>query len=693
MNKKGFVRAVSCACWFSFCATAFAQQGDWQPTLVKPEGVRGPGDPIQLLLPKLPVTVLQSIALELDDVDVTGLVSTPDGEHASFTPPQPLAYGEHSLRLIEYAPDGNIIERGVWTIDVRKSAAFREASLQSNMTVNLQRRIADENLAQPEPSMNHADGAVQLQGAIADKGWRGSAYIDMLGNSQSELMPRRDDKIDMGQFLLTGETGAVSAQVGDQLVGPDSLIMQKFVRRGVSAGLRSQQGDSSVVGFSVRTSGITGFQQGLGIGEGDNRTDGVVITSRPISADRDALVLWATYLTSQGASQAGTAGAGIAGDPTATSGTAASLAADSQLLNKRLRLRGEIAKTRFDFDGAGRDTDFDGVVDSDLPPESSRAHTALVAYTPWHDKLLDGKPLAVNFGVENRRIGTFFRSAASPAGIADRDLLRAFTNLNWSGLDLQLSTARETDNVDKQELLPRTETRQHFVAASYAPQINLVPASAGEQPSLPWYGQPSFSASWLGMNQDVTHAVTGFETGALRSAGSTTLGAIFNYSSWNWGVNHSLATTDDLRGFSSDLRVRTTQLNAGFRVGTALTLTPTLQVSDTEELDPPAGFIERSTKTTTARLSLNYLFSDTLYATLAYGRNKLKITDGSVDSTTDDIDGNLSWIAVRPIVMRPGVTFSLAGSYREKADSIVPVVNQPIYQIFLKAAIGWSPSF
>lgn len=695
MNKKKFfVRAASCAYWLALCAPSFAQPAVWQPTLLEPEGqIRGPSDAIRLLLPALPVAILQNIALELDEVDVTGLVSTADGRHAVFTPPQPLAFGEHSLRLIEYAVDGDIIERGAWTLDVRKTAAFRDASLESNVTVNGVTRVADESLLQPEPSRNHANGAAQIQGAVAGDGWRTGAYIDLLSNSRRDLMPRQDEKIDMGQFLLMGEAGPVIAQAGDHTVGPESLVMQSFNRRGVSAGLRSQESSASLVAFSMRTQDIVGFQQGFGVSDDANRTDGVVVTTRPLAADRDALVLWATHVSGEGPDQAGDAGSGIVGDPTITKGDASSLAADSQLFNRHVRLRGEISRTRFDFDGAGRDTDLDGVVDSDLPEESSRAHTALIAYTPWHDKQVSGKPLALNLGVENRRIGTYFRSPANPAGIADRDVLRAFTNLNWSGIDVQLSSARETDNVEDQPLLPQTETRQNFVATTYTPQIDLAPLDAGQAPSLPWFGQPSFSATWLDMDQDVTRAAAGLVAGALRAANSTTLGAAFNYRNWNWAINHSIVDTDEFSGFSPDTHASTTQLNAGVRIGAKLTLTPSFQRSDVEERDVPAGFTERDTETTTAGLSVGYFFTENLAAAVNYSRNRQKITDDSENWVTNDVTGNINWTAVRPVGMRPGLTLALEGSYQDQADRLDPIADRDTYQVFMKAAIGWSPRF
>ena len=84
-------------------------------------------------------------------MDVTATVVR-QGNQIVFTPPQPLSFGDHLLRLVEHGADGSITERGLWKISVPKTAAFREASLQGNVTINLVRRVADKNLVSPCPT-------------------------------------------------------------------------------------------------------------------------------------------------------------------------------------------------------------------------------------------------------------------------------------------------------------------------------------------------------------------------------------------------------------------------------------------------------------------------------------------------------------------------------------------------------------
>src|SRR5688572_24851674 len=228
MKKKVVTRAVLGACLLQLVTLSANAQTDWTPQLVPAaSGARSPAEAIRIRLPaNLSAAVLERLTLELDDFDVTALVSR-EGADAVFTPPQPLPFGPHTLRLVEYAPDGTIIERGMWEFEIRKAALFREAEGRIASTLNITQRIADDDLTQPTPKKNQANGAAQLAGTVADSNWRLKGNMDLLYNSQEQLTPRQKDQLDMGRFLLQGELGAASAQAGHHAVAPDSLIMQK----------------------------------------------------------------------------------------------------------------------------------------------------------------------------------------------------------------------------------------------------------------------------------------------------------------------------------------------------------------------------------------------------------------------------------------------------------------------------------
>ncbi len=650
-----------------------APASDWQPSLVIPSsGIFGPSETIRITLPPLPADTLQHLALELDDIDVTSLVSM-QGNQAAVTPTQPLAWGRHKLRLVEYTADGGIIERGVWTLEVRQSTHFREAGMKANVTLNGSYRVADNHLVDP-PANAQSNGAAHVEGTVANDGWRVSGNADVLYNSQALLMPRQKQEADLGTFLLTGNAGPLTVNAGHQAIAPDSLIMQGFNRRGVSATLASADTGASITGFGLHTEDIVGAQQGLGIGDTGNRVDGITASARPISSNRDALLVSATYLSGEGPNQVGAA---AGGDPTATGGRAASLSADGNMLDKRVRLRGEYAATQFDFDGNN----------SGNPAQSDHAYAALAQFAPWRQKVVGGQPMAVDLGVENRRIGTFFRSPANPFGVADRQATRGYASLNWSGLNAQLSLGHETDNVDDLALLPRTETTQGVVSLNYTPL--QLPGPDGQLPAPSWYGQPTYSMTYVNVDQGVEKASADLASGALHATRNLSLSAAFNYTTWNWSLAQTLGKDDDLKHIGPDTENHLTQLSANMRFGDKLSLGPTAQFNRAINKDDSS--LDSVTKT--LGLNLGYAFSQRVNANLSYNFNHQYVKDGSSDLKTKDITESLSWLVQPAQGLKPGITLSLDGLYHSADDRVVASNNLNNYQVFLKGAVSWQPGY
>jgi hypothetical protein len=677
MKKKAVARAVLGACLLQLAAIPVSYSADWQPQLVLPaSGARGPSDPIRIRLPAAALAVLDRLTLELDDFDVTALV-TREGNDAVFTSPQPLPFGPHTLRLIENAPDGSIAERGVWEFDIRKTAMFREAEGRISSTLNIVQRIADDDLPQPEPKRTQGNGAAQLSGVIGDEGWRIKSNMDLLYNSQKALTPRQKDQLDMGRFLIQGEAGPVSAQAGHHSVAPDSLIMQAFNRRGVSLKGGRDTDYVNATAFMLRTQDIVGFQEGFGIGDANNRVDGATIVGRPFG---DTLILSAMYLTGEGPSQSGAIGTGVAGDTLSTGGRAANVVADSRLLDKSLRLRGEYAKSEYDFDG----------LNTGNAEEKDNAYSALATYTPWKNKVANGAPMALQVGIENKEIGTFFKSPANPIGVTDRKATRGFGSFGWGGFNLQTSLGYETDNVNDIALLPRTESVQTVLSMTYTPTLNLAPsADPSQPPALPWFGQPTFGMTYLGLDQDVTKAGAGLSEGAFHETQNLTAIASFTYQTWMWSANHSIGKDTDFTNVADDTETSTTQLAASVRVGEKLTIGPSVQFSQVDNITTPS----LSSETYTALLNVGYIFTQRVNANVSYSVNRQKVDNNSVDTRSHDLIGALNWIVTPAQGMQPGFTVSLEGQYHDVDDRVITTNNQNNYQIFLKGSLSWMPVF
>ena len=655
-----------------------AQQAQWTPELLQSAAkTREPSEPLRIRLAKVPAKTLELLTLELDEIDVTSMV-TRDGDVVVFAPPQPLTYGEHQLRLVEHGGDGSINERGQWSFELRKSALFRDAQVNGSVVVNENYRIYDKGFTDPEPARGHADGYGQFYGAAENENWRISGMLSFIANQQSQMMPRQKGHLDLGQFMVAADSGLFGFKVGDHSVGPDSLVLQSFNRRGISVSATAPGNNASVTGFSMHTTPLAGAVNALGMSDSSNRVSGVVASVQPIAGDAEALALMGTYVSGGSESQTG---ASVIGGSDSSNGSASSIVADSNLMQQRLRLRGEYAKSSYDFDGRV----------GDLAALDGHAYSGLVNYVPWHDKMVFEQPFIFNMGLEKKLISSYFRSPSNPGAISDRNMVRAFTGVNWYGLDVQANAGRETDNVDNNPLIPVAASRQRNGALTYSPMANYMPQANGQPPEPPWYGQPSYSASFMSLNREFVQLNGEAVSQPFHSFYRSVVGANFQYAKWNWGINH-IRTRD--RGYDFDMtpltRSGSTQLLGSFRFFEQLTVGMNATYDNTDNVD--AGI---QTNGVGGGLNLAYPFTDTLNSSLSYTVRHGWSTNGSNDSVTSDTNAGLSWVVNAAHGAKPGVTLGLAGIYHnasnKSAISMQPEVST--YQVFLSLSMGWSPSY
>lgn len=666
---------VLSSCWPPLAVAS----DDWQPQLVDQHEIRRPDSPITLQLPALPVEVLQNLALELDGIDVTAFVTTQDGRTITVKLPQPLSYARHQLRLVEYARSGDIIERGNWTLDVRRNDWFREASANAQVTVNSQYRFDEKNLAEPLIDEWQHDGSARLEAHVANDGWRSDAWLELVGNHQEALMPREDGKIDLAWFLLTTEQGPWFANVGHQQLGTSNLVMQDFQRRGVALGARTDSTEVNL--FSLQTEDISGFQNGLGVSNDDNRTDGVSITAQPFSANSEQLTLNATWLDGKGPTYSGTT---TVGDPIVSEGSAASISADSLLLARSVRLRGEYAISDHDLDADGADYDNDGIIDSNLDAEKDVAWAMLAAWYPLQGKTFRDKPVGANIGVEKKRIGTWFRSPANPYAVSDRDLIQGFAGVNWGGLQTQLSGGRETDNLEDDALLPESRLRQYSALLNYSASTQF---DDNGQPIMAWYGIPAFGISHIATDQDIVRASPLVAEGALRATRASSASAYFNYLNWSWSLASTLSDERDLTNTTSDVSNLTHQLAASWRFN-RYSLDPYVQHSESRYED----LVDQDSTAMIAGIGVGAQFSPRLSAQLGYSYNRQKVDDNSFSVSGYDINSHVSWQWLTAQRLRPGVAFSLLGQYQQRDDKVIDE-DIGLYQLMARVTITWAPAY
>ncbi len=676
--RRAWIGGWACASvMMTLHAIAFAQPLQWKPEFVQP----GPGTaaqtaPLRIHVVGIPEDTPERLGVELDNIDITALAVL-DGTDIVVTPAQPIPFGTHVLRLVESAPDGTIVERGQWAFEIRKSTVFREAHLQTNATLNATQRIADHNV-NTGAGRQQANGSAQVQGAVANDDWQAKGAASIVANSQPDQLPRHEGHLDIAQYLVEAQRGAVSGRVGDQgAIAPDSLVMQGFARRGVSADVTAA-GVARLTGFSMHATPLAGSENLTGVQDGQNRVDGVVATVNPIQGRPEALALSGTYVDGNGTSASGV---GVAGSPQSFGGHAGSVAADARLLDQLLRLRGEYAQSRYDFDGMG----------GTLEPQSGHAYSGLANYLPWHQVMVLGQPLVWNIGAQKQLLSTFFHSPANPGAVADRDMRQAFTGLNWYGLNAQASAGKEHDNVDDLALLPRTETRQHSFALNYVPILHAAQTSGGP-PSTPFYGQPNLTASYMSLKKELANnpGALPLPLGPLHETTNLMLGAQFQYAKWNWGLGHTRVADKDFANLTPETRTNSDRLQAGLQLA-KLVIGGSLQYDHTDDLTNATR-----TQAITGATTLAYPFTERVTSNIAYSIRHARAVPQS-DQLVSDTTVALNWVVVPPREQRPGLSLGLDGSYHACHDKLAsPAPDTACFnslQAFLRLSVSWMPTY
>jgi hypothetical protein len=664
MHIRGVWPGVGLVCALLLPPVALAQ---WQIDLVEPaENFYRPLEPYVLALPPdLPLEVLRRLSLELNDIDVTAFVHR-EGDLAIFKPPQAMAYGTHHLRLVESLPDGSIVERALWQVEVRQSRALREASLQGHADLTSARRPDDKNVA-PQLSANQRQGSMSLDGRMANDDWRLHATADVIHNSQVDQMPN-DRRTDLARGLIAADRGALSLRAGDHAIPATGLVMRDFARRGISGSVRNDGLRAELTAFAMRTETITGFRHGLGAGDSANRSDGVMLTTQPLTNRPERLRVSALYLNAEGSP----VGDATAGDPESVRNDAAALAVDSLIFDQRLRLRGEYARSDTDFDGAGT-----------LVGDRSDKARSLLAQYQHPQRELRGAVFGWNIGAEHSEVGPWFYSLANPALPADKRLDRVFSGLTWRGLSLNAQAARETDNVDDEPLLPRLRTDYLTLGGTYTPFRQPAETGVGRL-----FNGPSLAFSAQRMAQKHTDVPAAFgghtvdqDTDLLHA------GARFSPGNWSWDIAHTRTWFDDTAGLQADYTNDLTEFGVDLLLSGRVSLSPRIQYNRFD--DSTHGLV---TRTLTAMLGASAaLIPGKLDASLNYALNRERADDDSLDNDSYSVDALLNWTLIQPRENRPGLSVYASGSYFDARKA--PGATPDIYQIFAGLRIGWPVAY
>jgi hypothetical protein len=640
------------------------------------------GEPIELQLPEAPTGPL---AVEVDGIDVTVWVSV-DGQLLSLDPRLPIDPGQHRVDVFEIDADGAFRPRGSWNVEVRSAERLRELSGAGGVGVQVLYRVWDQDIMDAYDRTT-ASGAARYEGQMADGPWSAQIRAPLLYDSEGShgSLGRRFDPTD---YWLGTALGPASLDVGHHTPEPSSLVLQGFYRRGISAHLDTPM-RTRVSTFIFRTDPITGFRESFGITDEDRRTMGVTVATEPLPIRIGTLELAGTYLDATGDESGDGVGVHVGpGHP--EEGNAYSVSADGHFFEQRIRLRGEYARTHFDFDSGGR-----------VPVVHDSAYSLLATVEPWPGAVVLGQPAQAVFSWEQSDVGTFFRSLGNPGAQNDLWTRRYEVNLYWAGLSLMGSWSRNRDNRDDEEDQITYRQDDVLLEGSYTPHWLTV---ASREDWTRFLGTPTLRGRWWrfrtkplandgtpvfyedptspGLCFDCVTELVGVDE--TRRQWEIALGS--RYGRWGWNASHARTHFDDRKGLSSDSVDKTTSADVDVQLVDRVTVRARFQLDKTHERDP-------AFETTRHLVGLELQATpirDRLDTNVRVDWTKDENSDHTVDERRTVVSAYATWTALAQSNHRPGISVSVFGSYEEVIDQHDPIRDLDAYQLYVQLAIQWS---
>ena len=634
-----------------------------QPTLLSPESgnFRKASDVLRIQFPQDALSNLDtSLALEIDAVDVSSMVVI-EGDQLVFKPPSPFLLGNHELRLVEYAANGDIIELGFWSFEVRQSVAFREQQFAIGAVLNNRYRTADNySNSDVEIQKYRSDGAAEITYTAKNKNY-GINFNASLLYDEDEDNTVRGEQVDLGQYLLGIDIGKnTHIDIGHHSVQHSSLIYNQFHRRGISGNFKLPSVNSVIRVFSSRTGDLQGFTEGLGVEDSDNRVDGIAVDYQPFPSNPKSLTIITSYLTGKRKDEDGTIGMFVE----ESGGDAASIAVDSKVLDQTLHIHVEAAQSRFDFDGDNDNFD----------KESDAAFSFFTRYSPLPSSE-SAAPLIWDVSLEKAIVNPNFYSLSNAYLAADRDFTKLSSNIDKGNIYAQTFISLEEDNLDNR--FPSTNnTLSGGVFLSYAQSSS----------SNSWLGSPQYSVTYLYTKNDQDDPVgasTNDNTNELIE-----LGSLFSYDKGNWSLAVGESKFNDDTGLNSDNKINTYRIDGSYSITDFNAVSAGITAENTKDTD-----LNLEAKRVIYTVSVNHsspVYSTNAYLTLHYEElDDETLGPPSEINDTFTVEASIGKRLREAKNLLPGIDLSLSGTYREAEDKTLLNNDATDYAVFLNVNFYW----
>lgn len=634
--------------------------------------------------------------LQFDGDDITGLVAV-NGRVVTYQPPAALSPGDHILLLVEKTGDNTFSEIARWSIHVGAGGGSGPVSAPAALSgaQEMGPPPAAANIGPPPPRTT-GQVAGQYNYLLADnlegsdkikphsgsatasimttqggQNWQMDARANGLFDSRDKNNAPDEDHFLLGEYLVTtrlqnGDT-ATTINFGNHDAGLSNLLVDRFYRRGLST--RFDLGNTlRLTAFAQDPARAIGNSNVTGVARDGQRAEGGALRYFPLADSYGERV----FVEAAGYYGEGTIagdGAGVAADPE-NKGMGWTVAAEGQTRDDKINLRGDVAQTRFDQDGAGP-----------LGFDRDEGYRMRLAWAPISTLLTtDASPERLQFATEYHRYGTFYRTLGNLLLPTDEQRAQVDAFYQKNTLALNGQTYVVENNVSRDPSLPVDRGRGVSVSGTVQPVFFSPGIDAGS-----FLGRSTWNAGAM-LSRETRHETpAGFAGDGLNQTTFTANGG------WSLAFDK---VTGTLSHTYTDFNSNATPLNSYTLNFSELALT--WLVNDRLSVTPSAQMqVQHETlRDVTTRqyvLALDtstIIIPDKLSNTLHYGT---LLDDGSALEDTHSASTEFVWQLKPAAINDPGVALALSGYYdHQPRDTLLPLAigREENYKVFLSLKIA-----
>lgn len=617
---------------------------------------RAPNDQLVLTLKEVPSDELfRGLQFELDYIDIGSMLAL-SGQQLVYQPVGALSYGEHELRILRYSDNGNVNEIGYWRFEVRQSQYFQQAMLNGQLSLSLNQLLAESNTQAEDFS---ADSSGNLQAALLNEGYSINSRADLFAVDDKTRSPT-GKAFDMTTYLIQIQRDSNNLALGHQSYGAVSLLQDGFQKRGLLLQKGISTINSAVSLFSYSSADRVGFDSALGINDGDSRITGGSVNYQALQSSNSSLLISSSYLYGRKENPSF-----FSITPQVNEGDASNLVVDTSFWQRQLRMRAEVAQSRYDIDG--RVFGYDAFRDN--------AWSTSLLFSPPVDTT-SPFPATYSIGFEVFDVGTNFLSIANPNLPRDRHLQRLFGQFAKAGFNLDIGAEREHNNLDNLSFLATTDTDSWHANGIYTLQ-NSEPDSWRR-----WLGQQAtVNVNIAESNVEDSYTPLGQVANDLKSTNYGASLNVFN-TGWGWSIARQDQKIIDYSDQQVDTQTRLIDARLQLFLSPRWSFSPGWQWQQVKTLD--AGTVADTKNFSLALQAV--LIADKLSTSLNWGLNQNDAHNDlyfATDNSSAMLSGTINWTIRQPKQQTLGYDLSLVFSQQKLTDKLNSSNDTNLKQIFL----------